>query len=318
MEPRMMTYGKGNVFAYRTFMAPLIGLKSIPESIFKGRDNTVFGVEITVEIGGAQFLPSFTEGDNSMVVATDSMKNFIQRHLGSYEGTTVEGFIYYVSYEFMRTYRHVDSIKMTGVALPFEGTFSGEEPLVFKRSRNEHAKAFIEMVQSDTDIVVTSQSSGIDDVQLVKVKDNSFVGFIRDEYTTLPEDGNRPLFIYLNIGWIYEHHSDATGDIPALYVAAEQVNDIASTVFQEVASPSIQSLIFQIGYRVLERFPQLTQVTFESQNRTWDTVVEAIPESEGKVYTEPRLPYGFQRFTVTRADLKKAVIQSSVNNEASP
>ncbi len=288
-----MTYGKGNVFAYRTFMKPLVGLKSIPESAFEVRDNTVFGVEITVEIGGAQFLPSFTDGDNSMVVATDSMKNFIQRHLGSYEGTTVEGFIHYVSAEFLKTYRHVESVKMTGVALPFEGAYRGEGPLVFKRSRNEQSRAFIEMVQSDAGIEVASQSSGVDDVQLVKVKDNSFVGFIRDEYTTLPEDGNRPLFIYLNIGWTYEHNSDAIGNIPAVYVAAEQVHDIASTVFQEIASPSIQSLIYQIGCRVLERFPQLTQVTFESQNRTWDTVVETIPESEGKVYTEPSFRMGF-------------------------
>lgn len=33
-------------------------------------------------------------------------------------------------------------------------------------------------------------------------------------------------------------------------------------------------------------------------------VVDEIKDSEGKVYTEPPLPYGFQSFSVTREDLK--------------
>lgn len=61
-----------------------------PRVIFTGRANTVVGVDVTCEIGGDAFLPSFTDGDNTLVVATDSMKNFIQRHLASYEGTTAE------------------------------------------------------------------------------------------------------------------------------------------------------------------------------------------------------------------------------------
>ena len=129
---------------------------------------------------------------------------------------------------------------------------------------------------------------------------NSFVGFVRDEYTTLPEDGNRPLFIYLNLHWIYEEQTDAFGTDPSKYVAAEQIIDLASSVFHGMETPSIQNLIYEIGCRILNRFPQLLEVTFESQNHTWDTVVSDIPGSNGKVYTEPRPPFGFQVFTVTK------------------
>lgn len=302
---RTMSYGKGNVFAYRTFMEPLTGVMQIPESTFAGKDNTVFGLHVTVELGGEAFLPSFTEGDNSAVVATDSMKNFIQWHLGSYSGKTAEGFIQYVSKAFLEHYPHIEWIQMTAEELPFDAAVSGGNPseLVFNRSRNERTCAFIEMIREKEGLTISRQYSEARDVQLVKVKNNSFVGFIRDEYTTLPEDSNRPLFVYLNMGWKYENLEDAFGENPSRYVAAEQVRDIASTVFEEVASPSIQSLIYSIGRRVLERFPQLIEVTFESQNRTWDTVVEEIKGREGKVYTEPRLPFGFQRLSVTRDDL---------------
>lgn len=308
---RTMSYGKGNVFAYRTFLKPLTGVKQIPESSFTGRDNTVVGVDVTCEIGGDAFLPSFTDGDNTLVVATDSMKNFIQRHLASYEGTTTEGFLHYVAHRFLDTYSHMDTITLTGEDIPFEAMPAYEEKeltasrLVFRRSRNERSRSVLKAERSGNTITITEQYSEIMDLQLVKVSGNSFAGFIRDEYTTLPEDGNRPLFVYLNISWQYENTNDAYASDPARYVAAEQVRDLASTVFHELETPSIQHLIYHIGCRILARFPQLTDVSFQSQNHTWDTVVEEIPGSKGKVYTEPRPPFGFQRFTVTREDAEK-------------
>ncbi|PAY12673.1 uricase [Bacillus halotolerans] len=308
---RTMSYGKGNVFAYRTFLKPLTGIKKIPESSFTGRTNTVVGIDVTCEIGGDAFLPSFTDGDNTLIVATDSMKNFIQRHLASYEGTTTEGFLHYVAHRFLDTYSHMDTITLTGEDIPFEAMPAYEDQelgtshLVFRRSRNERARSVLKAERMGDTITMKEQYSEITDLQLVKVSGNSFVGFIRDEYTTLPEDGNRPLFVYLNISWRYEHAEDAYAADPARYVAAEQVRDLASTVFHELETPSIQNLIYHIGCRILTRFPQLAHVSFRSQNHTWDTVVEEIPGTKGKVYTEPRPPFGFQRFTVTREDAEK-------------
>ncbi|MEC1750991.1 factor-independent urate hydroxylase [Bacillus mojavensis] len=308
---RTMSYGKGNVFAYRTFLKPLTGIKKIPESSFTGRTNTVVGIDVTCEIGGDAFLPSFTDGDNTLIVATDSMKNFIQRHLASYEGTTTEGFLHYVAHRFLDTYSHMDTITLTGEDIPFEAMPAYEDQelgtsrLVFRRSRNERARSVLKAERTGDKITMKEQYSEITDLQLVKVSGNSFVGFIRDEYTTLPEDGNRPLFVYLNISWRYEQAEDAYAADPARYVAAEQIRDLASTVFHELETPSIQNLIYHIGCRILTRFPQLTNVSFQSQNHTWDTVIEEIPGSKGKVYTEPRPPFGFQRFTVTREDAEK-------------
>jgi urate oxidase/2-oxo-4-hydroxy-4-carboxy-5-ureidoimidazoline decarboxylase len=307
---RIMAYGKGDVFAYRTHLAPLKGVKEIPESNFTGRSNIIFGANIRVEVGGSAFLSSFTEGDNRLVVVTDSMKNFIQQHLASYSGTTMEGFLDYVGRSFLLKYSQIDSVKLTGEHLSFQeaNMFENEEikksPLVFNHSRNKKAVSSIHLIRHGQDINVESRESSICDLQLIKVSGNSFVGFIRDEYTTLPEDGNRPLFIYLNIGWNYENSEDALGETPSLYVASEQIHDIASSVFHELETPSIQNLIYRIGCRILERFPQLQSVNFQSQNHTWDTVVEEIPGEKGKVYTEPKPPFGFQLFSVTKEDLK--------------
>ena len=48
-------------------------------------------------------------------------------------------------------------------------------------------------------------------LELLKVTGSSFTRFVRDEYTTLPERVDRPLFIHLDVHWRYAQISDATG-----------------------------------------------------------------------------------------------------------
>ncbi|WP_019241892.1 MULTISPECIES: factor-independent urate hydroxylase [Bacillus] len=310
-EKRVMFYGKGDVFVYRTYLQPLTGVKQIPESNFTERSNVIFGLNCQIGLKGEAFLTSFTEGDNSLVVATDSMKNFIQREAANYQGTTAEGFIRFICNRFLDKYDHVDAVELTANEIPFDHVLvpNGDKlevsGLVYRRSRNEFATTTIEVERTDTGNQVVKHTSGIAGVQLIKVKGSSFYGFIQDEYTTLPEAYDRPLFIYLDFDWQYTNFEDATGANPEKYVAAEQIRDIANSVFHELDNRSIQQLIYQIGLRILERFPQLSQVQFKTNNRTWETVVENIPNSEGSVYQEPRPPYGFQGFIVTQEDLKK-------------
>ncbi|ADG06709.1 factor-independent urate hydroxylase [Kyrpidia tusciae] len=315
-DQRTMYYGKGDVWVYRSYAKPLRGLGQIPESAFAGRPNVIFGMNVQMAVEGEAFLPSFTEGDNSMVVATDSMKNFILRQAGAFEGATAEGFLEFVAGKFLEKYAHVSGVRLFGRQIPFdelpvpeqEGFRPGE--LVFRYSMNEYPTAFVAVRRGPEGPVVVEHAGGVAGLKLIKIKGSSFYGYIHDEYTTLPEAQDRPLFIYLYIKWKYEHPEDFRAEHPERYVAAEQVRDIAHTVFHELTSPSIQNLIYHIGRRVLTRFPQLLEVSFEANNRTWETVLEEVEDlagkrAEAKVYTEPRPPYGFQGFTVTRKDLEE-------------
>src|SRR5260370_8254016 len=73
----VISYGKVHVPVYRLYARPLTGVTPVPESSFTGRENILFAAEIDVEVFGENFLPSYTKGDNSMVVPTDTIKNFI-------------------------------------------------------------------------------------------------------------------------------------------------------------------------------------------------------------------------------------------------
>ena len=67
----VISYGKAQVPVYRMYAPTLTGVSPIPESAFIGRGNVLFAMEVDVEVFGENFLPAYTHGDNTMVVATD-------------------------------------------------------------------------------------------------------------------------------------------------------------------------------------------------------------------------------------------------------
>ena len=305
-----MNYGKERIKVYRTYATALEGIEPIPESSFDGRPNTLFGMDLRVQVEGDAFLPSFSEGDNSMVVATDSMKNFIHHHMGEYDGATLEGFLDYVGTELLETYDQMEAVTIEADELPFEERpvpdEDGFEPsdLVFRVADGESGYGELRLERTDDEVELVAQASGVTGIELVKVKDNSFTGYVQDEYTTLPERENRTLYVALDIFWTYADAADASGDDPERYVPAEQVRDIAQVIFDELDVNSIQELIYQTGQRVLERYPQLESVSFEANNRTWIGVRDDLA-GDGKVLREPPRPTGFQQFSMDRSDLSE-------------
>jgi urate oxidase/2-oxo-4-hydroxy-4-carboxy-5-ureidoimidazoline decarboxylase len=146
---------------------------------------------------------------------------------------------------------------------------------------------------------ITDHESGRRGLQLIKITGSAFADFARDEHTTLPERRDRPLYIWLDIGWRYTDASLAVLADPTRYVASEQVADLASVVFHEFVSLSIQHLVNEIGLRMLDRWPQLASVSFDAQNRLWDVVAEA-DDGRVKTYADPRPPYGHIGLVLTR------------------
>ena len=84
------------------------------------------------------------------------------------------------------------------------------------------------------------------------------------------------------------------------YVPAEQMRDLTQVVFHEFVSESIQHLVNEMGRRILDRFPQLVEVSFDAQNRTPDPAAVSEADKKVKVYTAPFAAYGLIRLTWRR------------------
>ena len=297
-------YGKAEVTAYR-FNAKPLQVSPIPESNFTGRANTLFAVQVDVQVLGRNFVPAYTEGDNSNVVATDSMKNFILKQALEFDGATLEGYLMFLGQQFLERYPEMEALNVVGEEQPFEVAFANGQAsdVLFYCSQGDRAVAELSLERTNTNrgVGVSTHRCGRTGLQLVKVTGSSFANFVRDEHTTLPEMVDRPLFIYLDIFWRYADVNHAVSN-DSHYVPAEQVRDVATTVFHEFNSKSIQHLAHEMGERILGRFPQLAEVSFEAQNRLWDKGYASEADERVKVHTDPRPPYGHIGLTMKQAE----------------
>jgi len=292
-------YGKADVKIYRTHGAPLVGVTAIPESPFNGRDNTLMAAELEVAVHGDAFLEAYTRGDNRMVVATDTMKNFMHAASLDCAATTLEGWLHDLGHRFLETYPHMERLTMSGRELPFAPVLVpapdgfASSGVLFSRDRNDRSTARLDLEPDGSGGTrITGHACGRTDLNLIKITGSAFADFPRDAHTTLPERRDRPLYIWCDIGWRYADPADALGADASRYVAGEQVADLAASVFHEFVSLSIQHLVHEIGGRMLACWPQLAEVSFEAQNRLWDVVAESEADSRVKTYADPRPPFG--------------------------
>jgi urate oxidase len=269
-------YGKGDVIVYRLHRgggAP-------------GPQSPVFGASVLMLTYGDAFWPTYTTGDNTGLVATDSMKNFIQRETLNFDGDNLADYCGFLATAFLDRYPQSEGVRVSAVQIPYAAV---DSRVAFAPSGPERATARVEF-QHDA---LVEAVSGLRGFKLLRLGGSAFKGFVRDEYTTLPEIANRPLHMWLDIEWRHTRPTDAFG-----VDASPEVRRIVHEVFRSFESGSIQQLIHRVGARMLQSIPALAEVHLEANNRTWDTIAERGEELG--VYTDARPPYGCLGLRLTR------------------
>ncbi|MGB6942321.1 MAG: urate oxidase [Bryobacteraceae bacterium] len=264
-------YGKGDVIVYRLNRDGKTAAGAGP----------VFGANITILAYGDAFWPTYTTGDNTGLIATDSMKNFVQREMLNYEGSDLEGCCRFLGAKFLDLYPQVEGVQMSAVEIPYSAL--PQSDVAFAPAGPDCATARLELDRKG----VVEIASGIQGFKLLRLGGSAFYGFVRDQYTTLPDIANRPLHMWLDLEWLYT-------EPPAGFnsgAVTGTVRRIVREVFQAFESGSIQQVIYQIGTRMLADIPSVAEVHLEGNNRTWDTIVERGQELG--VYTEARPPFGY-------------------------
>jgi urate oxidase/2-oxo-4-hydroxy-4-carboxy-5-ureidoimidazoline decarboxylase len=288
-----ISYGKLAVPVQCVGVAPLRGLPEVPESPLRALDSGLLALDVSVEVLGQGFLAAYTEGDNRMVVATDTMNNVILRHALEHDGATPEGFLEALGRRFLGSYPEMEGLRLAAHEQPFE-------PLsdrLFALRGGDHAVAELELASGGELVAARSGRVGL---RLLKTTGSAFTRFARDDATTLPERSDRPLFIHLDVHWRYGDPADALAVDPARYVAAAQARDVLTSVFHEFVSESIQHLVHEFGQRLLDRYPALAEVSFRAENHTYDPVPGMDPGADRRAYTAAFPAWGLITLTLTR------------------
>jgi urate oxidase len=239
----------------------------------------VFGADVSMLLYGDAFWATYTTGDNAGLIATDSMKNFIQRETMNFEGYDLEAYTRFLGDKFLQKYPQVEGLQISASHLPY-ATLDGRT--AFSPAGPERATARIEIDRSG----LVEVASGMTGFKLLRLGGSAFEGFVRDEYTTLPDLKNRPLHMWLDLEWHYTHADAAFSG----GVVATGVRRIVHNVFASMQSGSIQQVIHGIGTTLLAEIPAIAEVQLEATNRTWDTIAESGDKLG--VYADPRPAYG--------------------------
>jgi urate oxidase len=250
--------------------------------------------QITVNVSlKGDFEKAHTDGDNSMILPTDTQKNTVYALAKDHFKTSIEDFALYLANHFLTTQSQIS-----------EATVEIAEHLYHRMQLAgvEHPHAYISGGSEKRTTVVTKDAatvsvrSGIADLLILKTTDSGFEKYIRDKYTTLKETNDRILATNCTATWTYEK-------LPADYT--EQFGSIRLVLLDTFAahkSFSVQQTLFAMGKAVLEAHAGVKEIYLEMPNKhhiPFNLEQFNIPQ-ENEIFIATDEPYGLIVATVTR------------------
>jgi urate oxidase len=256
--------------------------------IVRGTDrHAVRDLTVSIALEG-DFASSYVDGDNSLVVATDTMKNTVYAFAREHLTGPVEAFGSVLARHFVA----IPQVERATVSIEEHAWRSiGDAPDAFSRDRSSTRTASVAATRDGLTV-----EAGIADLTLMKTGKSAFAGFPRDEYTTLPDTDDRIMATKLSATWRYAGETDFDPSF-------EAVRSTLLEVFAGHESASVQHSIWIMGRAILERHPEVAEVTMTLPNlHHW--LVDLSPfglENDREIYTPTTEPHGLIEATIRRS-----------------
>lgn len=229
-----------------------------------------------------------TDGDNTAVLPTDTMRNTIYCLAQEHLTRDLESFGSVLCDHFLTT------PQVTGVTVSIsERLWARVGPTGFIGGGSERRTARVRGGSEDGEPPIRS---GIEGLVVLKTTGSSFKGYPRDEFTTLPEADDRILATSVTATWSY---TSAPSDTTATWNTVRQA--IADCFFADW-SASVQHQGWLMANAVLETVAEIQSIEFHMPNQhhlPFDLARFGMVQ-EGTVFHPVSEPYGDIRFTVTR------------------
>jgi urate oxidase len=251
--------------------------------------------DLTVAIAlEGEFTAAHVDGDNELVVATDTMKNtayaFAKEHLDG----SLEAYGRALADHFLE----LEQVDQASVSIREHGwspiaTQNGPAPDAFVRAGSGTRVATVVAALGGTTI-----EAGVEDLVVMKTARSAFSGFPRDEYTTLRDTDDRIMATKVTAIWRYGS-PDLASD--ALHGAVQAT---LLEVFADHDSPSVQTSIWLMARAILERHEEVAEVRMALPNlHHW--LVDLSPfglENDNEIFIATTEPHGLIEATVRRGE----------------
>lgn len=250
--------------------------------------------DLTVSIAfEGDFGAAHTDGDNSAVLPTDTMKNTVYALARQHSLEHIEAFGLALGDHFIAGNPQVSRVVVEIRERMWERLEAGggPAPAAFLGSRAEARTASVDYSRERV-----SMRSGLDDLLLLKSARSAFSGFLRDRYTTLKDTEDRILATALTASWLYR---ESGGNFTRLW---GEVRQALLDAFAGHDSRSVQHTLYAMGEAVLARCREVVEIRLTMPNKH-HLPVDLEPfglTNDNDVFVATAAPYGLIEATVTR------------------
>ena len=244
-----------------------------------------------------EYADVFLHGDNTDVLATDTMKNTVYARAHGSTARSMEAFAAELSSFLLERNERVTAVEVhiesaMWKRLMIDGKAHSH---AFMKGSGELATATLKR-RRDGGVELRS---GLEDMVVLKTAQSGFVGFKRDELTTLPETEDRLLGTAVAASWMYAADLD---DAEMLRVR-ESVRETLLRTFALHQSKSVQQTLYAMAEDALAAVPALTEITLTMPNRH-NLLIDLQrfgQENTNEIFVPMDEPSGYIEARVTRA-----------------
>jgi urate oxidase len=248
-------------------------------------------VTVAIRLEG-DFATAYTEGDNSDVLPTDTMKNTVYGLAAGHPFDDIEDFGLVLTDHLLQASPRAARAHVELTEHLWERIEKGTQPHphAFRRAGSERRIAEVIRDRQSTRVL-----AGLEDLVVMKTAKSAFEGFPRDRYTTLKETADRILATAVRATWRYSRPHVAFGSL------WHDVRRILLETFADHHSLSVQHTLYAMGEAVLETL-DVEEIHLSMPNKH-HIPVDLTPfglENRNEIFVATPEPYGLIEATVRR------------------
>lgn len=258
-----------------------------------GAHHVIRELAVDVALSGS-FDSAHTEGDNSLVLPTDTMKNTVYAKARELTLGAPEDFGIALAHHFLDASAAATSARVTVKEHGWRRLVVGDAPHdhAFERASSELRVARVTLERAKPPEVV----AGIEELLILKSGRSAFAGYPRDKFTTLRETDDRILATSISTHWRYRDGTRSFAD------RFDAVRRVLLETFAHHDSKSVQHTLYAMGEAVLNSIEAVEEISITMPNKH-HLLVDLAPiglDNPNEIFVPTSEPYGLIEATLRR------------------
>jgi urate oxidase len=229
------------------------------------RDSEVHQItelSVDVELDG-NFNAAYADGDNSLVLPTDTMKNTVYAFARELYPCELETFAWTLGSHFIENFDHITDASIRITEVPWQRAVIDGQPhphTFLGTSTERHTCQTVVSRSKEGEEPEGAIECGLEGLVLLKTTDSGFSKFLKDEFTTLAETDDRIMATNVTAKWMYNDTPEHWRGI------RERIRGILIREFAARFSPSVQATLYEMATAVLDAEPAVEEISLSMPN----------------------------------------------------